>query len=99
MALGVLKQPGYRHFKGRRSHLQISLNSGGLSAQRWVMAVIIPLTHYDFFLVEKKCVGVPPPPPPTAERPFFFGGGGSRSSSETFCPPPPKQTPWRRPCP
>ena len=69
-----------------------------LSAERLVIAMIIPLPHYEKFVETylksgKKCV--PPPPPPRLSD-FFRAGAkclGSRRNSETFCPPPPPPPP------
>ena len=68
-----------------------------LSAQRSVMAMIIPLPHYDFFLFYLFILFI-----------FFltlsdlFQGWrklfwARAAVAIHFCPPPPKQTPWRRP--
>ena len=72
---------------------RFSIPPPSLSAQQLVMAMIIPLPHYDFFFVgkllktKKKHVSESPP-----LSDFFKAGAkclGSRSSSEAFCPPPP----------
>ena len=77
-----------------------------LSAQRSVMAMIVPLPHYEILLEiflksEKKNVSESPPPPSAERRPFSgLAQNFVARHFGNFVPPPPprKQTPWRRPC-
>ena len=82
-----------------------------LSAQRSVIAMIIPLPRDEYFWwkifeVEKKNVSgsPPPPPPPPSPRWATFSGLApkfwERAASETFPPPPPPPHPplSKHPC-